>query len=447
MKKVRPILMLSIALVLVQLACVVETAAPPPDAPPTPPSVILEAPTPTTILPTPTPILSANVTHVQFVESLTKEEIEGILRDYLPSGQRIPAQYDVDTYRIRFQTFDENNELVETRADIRFPRVNSARGFPVFAYGSGTTGIGNGCATLDEPYPDRNWGNYRAHMLGYATQGYITVLPNWQGFDIEDRTHPYFILELEGRTILDAVRAVYKFFDNPPAVDILAQPTPAVFLGGYSQGGHGAFAGNVMASTYAPELNIKGIIGHAAAPNVEGLMYDSPPYTAFIIYAYREYYGEDIIRPEQVFQPRWLANFEGDAKRNCIDNIFRYYGSNPQIIYTQQFYDALYSQRLEVFYPQFKQKLLQNYSGFSVEPNVPAVILHGEQDNIVSTRVMDQYVAKMCNAGKNVTYNLYPDANHYTTRQTSFVDTLTWMQNILVGNTPESSCSTFFSNR
>ena len=32
-----------------------------------------------------------------------------------------------------------------------------------------------------------------------------------------DMTHPYFVSELEGRVMLDAARAVYAFFEEPPA--------------------------------------------------------------------------------------------------------------------------------------------------------------------------------------------------------------------------------------
>ena len=65
-------------------------------------------------------------------------------------------------------------------------------------------------------------------MLSYATQGYIAVLANWQGFDDPNQTHPYFVAELEGYVMLDVTRAVYDFFANLPAEDILARPAQAV---------------------------------------------------------------------------------------------------------------------------------------------------------------------------------------------------------------------------
>lgn len=367
--------------------------------------------------------------------------------DFLPANNQRSARYAVDTYRIRFQTLDENNEIIEVRADVRFPRVDVPTQFPVFVYGSGTTGVGNDCATVDEQMRRRDWGQYRKHMLSYAAQGFITILPNWQGFDDPLRTHPYFVTELEGRVMLDAARAVYNFFRNPPAEEVQAQPSNDVFFGGYSQGGHGAFAADMMADEYAPELNIRGIIGHATSPDVEGLMYDSPRYAPYIVYAYRDFYGNEVVDPAEIFRANWLETFDDDVEVKCIEEVFRYYSDQPGGMYTPAFREALYSEELEEFFPAFKEKLDLNHAGREVDIDVPAIILHGGADPIVTPRTVERFVGTLCNSGKNVIYSLYPEANHFTTRQFSFVETLTWMQTILADETPEANCSEFFSNQ
>jgi hypothetical protein len=220
---------------------------PAPAEPPTPtlPPLILP-PTPTLPPPTPTPLPAVRTgTVVQEMtekcETLSIEEIDNLLTSFLPTHTR-PPQYPIDTYRIWFQTRNEEDVIVQIQADVRFPRVQGGvEEFPVFVYGPGTTGVATKCAPLDEQTMGCNWGNYRSHLLSYATQGYITIIANWQGFEDPDRTHPYFVAELEGRVMLDAARAVYDFFEHLPSDDIFARPAPAIFLGGYSQGGHGAF--------------------------------------------------------------------------------------------------------------------------------------------------------------------------------------------------------------
>ena len=442
--RTRRLLFLVLVNLVVILACLpspLELSTPTPPGP-------LKLPTPTPLPPTPTPTPLPATKSGTIVRDMTRRhetlstiEIDQLLAGFLPSNNLVPAQYAVDTYRVWFRTRDENGLVIAIQADVRFPRVEETGTFPVFVYGSGTTGIANRCGTLNEQFAGRNWGDYRSHMTSYAAQGYITILANWQGFDHQDATHPYFVAELEGRVMLDAARAVYDFFEDPPANDILARPHTAVFVGGYSQGGHGAFAAGRMASEYAPELEIIGMIGHAMAPDVEGLMYDSPRYGPYIVYAYRAFYGEEIVDPADVFLPHWLPTFGDDCTSKCIDEVFDYYPNTPARLFTAEFRDALYDDRLAEEYPAFKQKLDLNDSGDKEYPAVPSIILHGDADPIVKLRTINRFVAYMCGEGNNVTYNIYGGVNHFQTRQYSFFDTLTWMQNILTGDAPVSNCT------
>jgi dienelactone hydrolase len=373
-------------------------------------------------------------------EKLSIEQIDSLLVEFLPANNLLPAQYEVDTYRIWFRTQDEDGLVISIQADVRFPKVAVTQAFPVFVYGAGTTGVATKCAALNEHFAGRDWGDYRSHMISYASQGYITILPNWQGYDDQDRTHPYFVSELEGRVVLDAAKAVYDFFEQPPAKDILARPDTAIFLGGYSQGGHGAFSGGRMAPSYAPELEIKGLVGHAMSPDVEGLMYDSPRYGPYIVYAYRDFYGAEVIDPADVFLPNWLPHFDDDVTSKCIDEVFQYYPNDAARLFTREFREALYNDRLADEFPLFKARLDANDSNEKVYPDVPIILQHGAADPIVKVRTIQAFVSYLCSEGQNVTYNQYPGVNHFFTRQHSFADTLMWMEYILNGNTPTSNC-------
>ncbi|MDH4137522.1 MAG: hypothetical protein OEW09_12530, partial [Anaerolineae bacterium] len=200
------------------------------------PTLILHTPTPlpTTLTPMPLPAVRGGTVIREMTEkreTLSIEEIDNLLSNFFNNHNQ-PSQYPVDTYRIWFQTRNEDDAVIQIQADVRFPKVEvNVEEFPVFVYGPGTTGIATKCAPLDEQARGCNWGDYRSHLLSYATQGYITIIANWQGFDDPDRTHPYFVAELEGRVMLDAARAVYDFFEHPPSDDIFARPAPAIFLG------------------------------------------------------------------------------------------------------------------------------------------------------------------------------------------------------------------------
>jgi pimeloyl-ACP methyl ester carboxylesterase len=372
-------------------------------------------------------------------ESLSIAKLDSVLDGYLPDETCPISRYPVDVYRIQFRTRDHAGREVIAQADLRLPRVETETTFPLFVYGSGTTGIANECATLKEYGAGRSWGNYRAHLSAYATQGYITAIANWQGFDDPHQTHPYFVAELEGYVMLDLTRAIYDFFSDPPSEDVLARPADAVFFGGYSQGGHGAFAGDAMAPRYAPELNVVGVVGHAIAPDVEGLMCDSPLYAPYIVQAYRAYYGEGIVNPHDLFQEHWMATFEQDVHK-CIDDALGYYPNTHETMYTPRFREALQNDRLAAEFPEFKALLDLNYAGREVNPSTPALILHGEADPIVRLRTVKPFVRRLCEESKSVTYREYPGVNHFTIRQYSHLDTLAWMEARLAGNPPASDC-------
>src|SRR5262249_21139617 len=84
------------------------------------------------------------------------------------------------------------------------PRKN----LPIFAFAPGTTGISDICAGSLERPAKANWGNYDSHMTMYASQGFATVITDYEGMRDPARMHHYMVGELEGRAVLDSVRAL-----------------------------------------------------------------------------------------------------------------------------------------------------------------------------------------------------------------------------------------------
>jgi predicted esterase len=411
---------------------------------PTPPTIAIEPPVPAALAELTTGSL---VKEVESVTTISVEAINQLQAKFYPDSNQLPAQFAVDRFKLRFKSRNELGHWVSIRAEMFVPRVDAPAEFPLFVYGAGTTGISNLCAPLDEDTRGRNWGQYQTHLLSYAGQGFITVLPHWQGYDDQTRKHNYFIAGLEATIMLDATRAVYEAFNKNLLANISARPAQAVFYGGYSQGGHGAFAALDAATHYAPELPIKGIVGHATAPNVEALLRERPPLAPYIVYAYLNYYGGDVINPETVFLPNWLPTFYTDASTKCVDEAYQYYPADPKLLYRPEFIEALYGDRLAETFPIFKEALEINYVGNSPSTSVPVVLFHGGADAIVTPETHEHFIARLCNLGKNVTYKLYPEINHFQTRQFSFIDTVTWMRNILNNQPPESQCSAFFNSK
>lgn len=374
------------------------------------------------------------------VETVTPEQINGLLQNFNGPANWADAQYAVDVYRLTVQSTNETGAAVDLQADLYIPSVEAATPFPVFAYAPGTTGLGDGCAPSLEAELGRAWGGYRIHMLSYAGQGFIGVLPDGQSYDEPARPHEYFIAELEAYTLLDAARGAYHFFAAPPAA-VAAEPLPALFFGGYSNGGHTAFAAKDFAASYAPELPLVGVISHGATTNVETLMRESPLFTPYLIYAYRFFYGAEVITPEQVFTQDWLPTFDEDVTTKCVDEIFVYYSNDPQAMYTPAFRSALENGRLAEELPLFKTVVDANYAGTFGGFEIPVAFFQGTADSTVTPIAQQAFAADLCAQGESVTYVPLPAVRHVTTRQDSFLATIEWMRTIIDGGAPPNDCA------
>jgi alpha-beta hydrolase superfamily lysophospholipase len=408
------------------------TATPPPTGveaastatPSAAPSVTPSATLVTAETVTPTPMVTGgDVTSVRYIDR------------YAPSGP-----YPVDMVRITFETVDEFGELVETQADLYVPYVESEEAFPLLGHAAGTTGVGNDCAPLDERTTGRSWGGYHNHSLAYAAQGYIVVFPNWLYFEDPERIHSYFVAELQGQTLLDAVRAAYRFWDGDWALDTQAEPAQAAFMMGYSSGGHAIFAAKDRDQRYAPELPIKGVIGFGPVTDPGLLLQEDPIFGPYLVYAYREFYGEDIIDPADVYLQRWVSDFEDDVLSLCVDQIFSYYSHSARRMYDDEFREVLYDGQLAAVYPEFAEKLAANAAGLGGGADIPSLILQGTADTVITPPSQRAFVDQLCGLGNSVTLIEYEAASHADIRWRSYSDALAWMGDAAEGIALPSDC-------
>lgn len=351
------------------------------------------------------------------------------------------GNYVIDVYRIRYLTLAQNGQLTEVEANLYVPLAEEPTEFPILVYGPGTTGLSDRCAPLNEGPSGSNWGLYHSYMYEYTGQGFIGVLPNYQGFDDEgDLAHPYFVAEYQARALLDAARAATNFFAESP--EVVARPLEAVMFAGYSSGGHAAFAAKDLAASYAPEVPVKGIIGHGPTTNLKTLFRESPVFTPYIVQAYRDVYGPEVVDPADIFQDRWLTRFEADVMTRCVDDVFAYYSFSARGMYRPAFSEALYSDRLQAVTPAFAEALDANSAGLSAEgTDIPVLILQGTADQIVTPPSQLNFATELCNLGNSVTYFSYPAVDHPDIRRASYRDTVAWIQSIANGETPVSDCA------
>jgi acetyl esterase/lipase len=349
------------------------------------------------------------------------------------------ARYAVDEYVVHYRSRDYDGTVVEVKSQLYVPLLEEPAERPVLLFGSGTTGVADKCApSLEEPDEVR-WGYYRTNMASYAAQGIITIFPDYIGFNDPQRAHRYFSKAAEAHVLLDGYRAVTNFFEER---NLAARPGNSAFTAGYSQGGHAALAAADLVAEYAPDVPLQGAIGFAATNNVTTLLKEAAYYAPYIFYAYRDMYGSDEIRPSLYLREPWASTLEQDVREKCVKEMELYYPFDGRRLFTTSFYNALHNGRLESEYPGLYRRLQENLSGLSGH-GIPALMVQGRYDVIITPAAQREYVSQLCDTGVDVRYLLYEDARHRHTRPAGFRASVDWMEAIASGEAPSNDCNSF----
>jgi dienelactone hydrolase len=233
---------------------------------------------------------------------------------------------------VEYASTDLDGKPIKIHARIYQPVGKSHA--PIFAFAPGTVGIGDQCAPSLEQPAKVNWANYESHMMTYAGQGYATVVTDYEGMRDPTRIHHYMVGALEGRAVLDSVKALENLDHGTSKLD-----TEHIFLSGYSQGGHAAFWADQIAKTYAPDLKVAGVVGWGPVTDVLETLSDVTHaaninwFGPYVVTSYMDYYGENY-HPESILLPRWTANLRNDVLDHCIDTDLSYWGHDPAKVYT-----------------------------------------------------------------------------------------------------------------
>jgi hypothetical protein len=187
-------------------------------------------------------------------------------------------------------------------------------------------------------------------------------------------------------------------------------------------------------------LPIKGVIGFGPTTNVQTLMKEDPVFSPYTLYAYREFYGDELIELEDVFLPHWIDGFESDVLTKCVDDIFAYYSRSTRDMYTPEFREVLLGDRLSQEYPGFARVLDANSTGLRGGTRIPVLILQGTGDLVVTPDSQRAFKGQLCANEGRVTYLEYPAVAHVDVRWNGLGDVLSWMQRIGEGDLPENDC-------
>lgn len=368
-----------------------------------------------------------------------------------------PVNNEVTRQTYAFTSSDGKNDNVPVYARIYLPAGVDKK--PIFAFAPGTTGIADQCAASLEDPVKRDWSNYESLMMAYASQGYATVIIDYEGMRDPKRMHHYMVGELEGKALLDSIRSLKNLPLTQDRVD-----TDRVFTAGYSQGGHASFWADQLKDDYAPELKLSGAIGYGPVTSVEETLDDATNganinwFGPLVLTSYSEWYKTPY-PVDKILLPHFAKKYTADSQSGCIDSFGRIWPNNIDEnrsgqVYTPEFMKV--SRPLNIaadpVFANFAADMAKNIVG-NIKTDRPKLINHGIHDNVVLVSQSQHGFERMCVKGNTVSFKKYdtsPNAiqaynpsgrvDHYQTMNASFKDTYNWMQNILNGQQPPSNC-------
>jgi dienelactone hydrolase len=290
---------------------------------------------------------------------------------------------------------------------IPFASVAPATGYAIVANNHGTTGLDDPCAISGTVLG--------AGLAGlFGARGMIGIASDYPGLGT-DGLHPYLVRDVEGKAVLDALRAAsaLAMWQGVPISGRYASV-------GMSQGGHATLAAAMLHASYAPELDIRGFAAAAPASLFAsywqaGMTLDGPhvPYHAMLVYAWMQHYGYAGPSP-------WLAGQEATiasalthdciAPMNGTGAIADVLGVQRAAIFTQEFIDA-YASGTWGPYAAFSGWFDTNRLGAYAQ-SAPVQIYQGDADTVVSEASTSELVATLRTGGVQVGYEVVPGGTH-----------------------------------
>ena len=368
---------------------------------------------------------SLSAQSAQFERHVSPEGIDSFIARLFASETAPRASYAVDIHQLMVPTTHPSGVTTPVRVQVLVPVADpdEIRGSYLFAPGS--TGLINPCRPSREHEAGIHWGLYRAHVLAFAGQGFIGIIPDYMGFEDWDLIQPYFHSESEARLIIDVTAAVHRFISDQVPGGLSSHTRVAA---GFSQGGHAAFAAADWNAEFPDGLELNGVIGYGPTTAVDSLFLEYPSVAPLVVQAYRVIYGDELFDPRTILAPRWAESLEYDTTRQCVGGIQAYYPGTPADLFDPGFLRSLRAGTLAQTHPQIHRIMEENRAGLT-DHGVPALILQGTNDIVVDRWTQDRFVTALRASGSTVRYLVYDGARH-DTRQIAFFDVVDWIDEL-----------------
>jgi acetyl esterase/lipase len=339
--------------------------------------------------------------------------LEAVATDGAPAGAK--------AWRIRYETTDVDGDPTQSTGVLVAPDGPSpVQGRDIVAWAHGTVGIDSACT------PIRSLDQIPG-LADMLARGWVVVASDYPGLGTRG-PHAYLAGDAAAAAVLDSVRAATAL----PA----AGASRSFAVWGHSQGGHAALFSAQRARSYAPDLQLQGVVAVSpptelaanmqhADTTVRGLL------TAFTARSWSRVYGAD------------LSTIANATTRGVIERATSGCEGDPfsaaALVRLLRLRARLGSLDLGGRAP-WDGLMARNSITALAAGSAPLLLVQSDADGLVATPVTWRFFEQSCKRGAAVNYLRLPDTGHATTAIASADRAIAWIAERFSGQAAGSDC-------
>jgi pimeloyl-ACP methyl ester carboxylesterase len=330
--------------------------------------------------------------------------------------------YDVQYLRLVYESVDSDGNPIQVSGALVIPVTDDST--PLLSINHGTV------TRRDEVASEGPFASVEAVAgLWTASLGYITCIPDYEGFGISTQMHPYVHANSLSLSIIDLLRAAKTYLQS-----IEKTPTDQSYLSGYSEGGYATLAAQKeIEENYSDEFTITAVAPMAGpydlVQTTEHIFtqnsYKSPAYIAFFLTAYNSIYGWN--RLNDFFNSPYASQmtdlFDGS---NTFSEINNQLPTTLQLLVKSEFISNLSAGNEPEIAAAITENTLLDWS-----PQAPIRFFHGDADETVPYFNATNAVDSLQNNGANsVELVTIAGGNHETSGLPAVTGMIAWFNQI-----------------
>lgn len=338
----------------------------------------------------------------------------------------LPRLYRAKAWRILYVTRDYRMKPILSTGLVVLPdkaaRIPMERKFVAWAHP--TTGVARQCAPSLRGSPVKTIGG----LNDLVASGLVVAATDYPGLGTEGPVG-YLVGKGQAFATIDSVRAAKQIPGVGGGKDFA--------LWGYSQGGHAALFAATLAAGYAPELSLKGVAAIAPPTDLATLLranlgsVSGRILASFTLSSWSVKYQA----PLAPLVDGTAAAMVKEVSRSCIDDL----GGKLDALAAQKGLDEDFLKEDPADVLPW-ETLMSNNSLYSMNTQVPALIIQGMADDIVKPKVTAQFVRSFCRLGAKIEYVTLPGKGHGGAMEAGYRRAISWLAARLAGQPARSTC-------